>query len=208
MSVMNHYAGVTRFGYLVVITIPLWDLPMSAEPKVEQTLWAVGIITIASFVTLLLEALFNGFRRTDDLTEAIDERLVCVEKLLVEYAEHDGIEESRQEAITRLAGVGTSRQRRTLQRSSYEPRYALQMSAVVALVGRLVDIAANMAQLVSRVPDGERQRIRELAQSVAEIRAGLTSGTVPRVTVLPHAGEPAPRLPLLREMETTVSLIP
>jgi hypothetical protein len=38
-----------------------------------------------------------------------------------------------------------------LQRSNYEPQHQQQMGAVVALVGRLVDIAANLAQFSSRV---------------------------------------------------------
>jgi multidrug resistance protein MdtO len=95
-----------------------------------------------------------------------------------------------------------------LQRSNYEPQHEQQMGAVVALVGRLVDIAANLAEFTSRVSNDDRERIRMVAQSIGEIRAGITRGAVPRLTESPGESETPPDLPLLREIEKTVSLIP
>src|SRR5882757_4858946 len=87
MSALSSYAASARFGYLIIITIPLWDRHVPAGPKVEGTLWAVGTITGASVITLLLEMLFAAFRRDDDLAEGIAERLVTVEELLAHYAD-------------------------------------------------------------------------------------------------------------------------
>jgi multidrug resistance protein MdtO len=208
MSALSSYAAAARFGYLIIITIPLWDRHIPAEQKVEGTLWAVGTITIASVITLLLEIVFAVFRGGDDLTDGITERLLCVEELLAHYSDDRAVEAATQTAVTRLAMVGTSRLRGRLQRSNYGPQYEQQMAAVVALVGRLVDIAANLAQFSSRVSDDDRIRIGKVAQSIAEIRAEFARGTVPRSTGLPGEGEVAPGLPLLPEIEKTVSLIP
>jgi multidrug resistance protein MdtO len=208
MSALSSYAASARFGYLIIITIPLWDRHVPAEPKVEGTLWAVGTITIASVITLLLEMVFAAFRRGDDLTDGITERLVSVEELLVQFASGRPVDVAAQTSIMRLAVVGTSRLRRMLHRSNYGPQHGQQMGALVALVGRLVDVAANLAQLLSRVPDDDRERIRKLAQNIAEIRAQLTRGTDPRVAELPAEAEVPPGLPLLRELDKTVSLIP
>jgi multidrug resistance protein MdtO len=185
MSALSSYGAAARFGYLIIITIPLWDRHVPAEPKVEDTLWAVGTITIASVITLLLEIVFAAFRRGDDLTEGITERLLCVEELLVHYVDDRVMETPTQLAVTRLAVVGTSRLRRILQRSNSGPQYAQQMGAVVALVGRLVDVAANLTQLSSRAPDDDRERIRKVAQNIAEIRTYLARGTVPRLIGAP-----------------------
>src|ERR1700733_5016750 len=92
MSALSNYAAAARFGYLIVITIPLWDSHISTESKVENTLWAVGILTIASVITLLLEILFSAFRRTNELVEGITERLVCVEGLLGHYLDDRAID--------------------------------------------------------------------------------------------------------------------
>src|SRR6516162_9363611 len=42
ISATNNYAASTRFGYLLIITIPLWDQQIPADDKVEGTLWAIG----------------------------------------------------------------------------------------------------------------------------------------------------------------------
>ena len=48
----------------------------------ENTLWAVGVITLASIITLLVEIVFASFRKSDALIDGIAERLTCVEELL------------------------------------------------------------------------------------------------------------------------------
>jgi multidrug resistance protein MdtO len=112
-----------------------------------------------------------------------------------------------EQQITRLAMVGTSRLRRILQRSAYSPRYAERMSAVVALVGRLVDIAANLTPLSFQVSDDDRQRIRGLAENISRIRADLIGGRIPHLAQSYSEGETLRAVPLVREMERTVSLI-
>jgi len=208
ISATNNYAAAARFGYLIVITIPLWDRHIPAQQKVEGTLWAVGAITLASVITLLLEIVFAALKRTDDLREGISERLACVEELLACYAGDRPVERPAQTTVTRLAVVGTSRLRRLLQRSSFAPQRAQQMGAVVGLVGRLVDLAANLAQLVDRAGEEDRGRIRQVVQAIAVIRGDLGRGAVPRPTTLLHENEKPSSLALLPEIEKTVSLIP
>ena len=192
MSALSNYAAAARFGYLIVITIPLWDSHISSEAKVENTLWAVGALTIASVITLLLEIVFAAFRRTDDLIAAVMERLLSVEELLAHYVDDRPVDADTRSGVAKLAIVGTSRLRRMLQRSNYEPQHEQQMGAVVALVGRLVDIAANLPQFTSSVSDDDRKRIRIVVQSIGEIRAGITRGTVPRLTGSLGEGETPP----------------
>ena len=50
ISTMTNYGASARFGYLIVITVPLWDGQIPSELKVEGTLWAVWAITIASVI--------------------------------------------------------------------------------------------------------------------------------------------------------------
>jgi multidrug resistance protein MdtO len=107
--------------------------------------------------------------------------------------------------ITSLALVGTSRLRRFLQRSDYPPHYAEQMGAVVALVGRLVDIAANLSQLKIDTSDDDPLQIRELANKIAGVRAALVQSRVPSPIDMEHT---LYTVPLLQELDATVSLIP
>ena len=207
LSALGNYAAVARFAYLIVITIPLWDSHDSAGSKIESTLWAVGAITIGSVVTFVMELVFASLRRNDDLSEAIMERLIPVEELLKHYAEGSEIPAATRSQLTRLATVGTSRLRSILQRSGFAAWHQQHMGALVGLVGRLVDIAANLLQFTSCVPGNDRNRVRKDAQNIAEIRAILSNGASPRVVEPAVDGDVAASLPLLGELEKTLSLI-
>jgi multidrug resistance protein MdtO len=207
ISALSNYAASARFAYLIIIIIPFVDSHASAESKVENTLWAVGAIALGSVITLLMEIAFAALRRTDDLVQALSDRLVSVAKLLAYYSDDRPVDAAAQSAIARLATVGTSRLRKLLQRASYEPRREQQLAAMVALVGRLVDLAANIAQFTSRVAAEDRSRIRKVAQDVGEIRIALESGRALLPSPSPSGTEAPSGLPLLGEVEKTVSLI-
>jgi multidrug resistance protein MdtO len=202
--VTNHSAAV-RFGYLIVVTIPLWDQHISAESRVEGTLWAFASISLASIVTALTEVAFAEFSKRDDLLESIAERFAAVEELLECYVGSRPVDSKTEKHITRLAIVGTSRLRRFLKRSSYAPHYAEQMGAVVALTGRLVDLAANLTSLSFDLTVHDRGQLRKLATDLTSIRAALLIGRVP--SPVETSGN-SRRVPLLHELEATVSMIP
>jgi multidrug resistance protein MdtO len=206
LSALSNYTVAARFAYLTVITIQLWDSRISPESKVESTLWAVGANTLGSVATLLTEIAFAGFRRTDQLSAAMLERLVSVEDLLTCLADGHPVPASTRSPLVRLATVGITRLREVLQRSVYNAQHKQQTGALVALVGRLVDIVANLSQFSNRVTDDDRNRIRTVAGNIAEIRVAVTSGTIPRLIGLPVEGQ-APGIPLRGEIERTVSLI-
>jgi len=103
--------------------------------------------------------------------------------------------------------LGTSTLRRALGRSDYSPRYRAQMSGVVALVGTLVDITTALTQLSPEPISIDREHLRSLAAAVANIRVDLMQRRIPGSIQVNTEDEPH-RLPLLREMENTVALIP
>ncbi len=208
IAVMSNYAAAARFGYLIIITTPVWDRPDTADTKVTNTLWAIGTITIASVITLLLEIAYAALRRGNDLTDAISDRLACVENLLRCYADDRPIESSTETAITRLAMVGTSRLRRMLHRSNFGPHCVQEMGAVVALTGRMVDLAANLAQFTRSAAEADRHRIAKVAAQIADIRGNLAKGLAPHLAQPDLEPDEWPNFPLLGEIERTVLLIP
>ena len=205
LRVVTNHSAAARFGYLIVVTIPLWDRHISAESRVEGTLWAFGSISLASIVTALTEVAFAEFSGRDDLLESIAERIAAVEELLECYVGSRPVDSKTEKHITRLAMVGTSRLRRFLKRSSYAPLYAEQMGAVVALTGRLVDVAANLTSLYFDLTEQDREELRKLATQLTNIRAALVNGRIP--SPVETSGD-SRRVPLLHELESTASMIP
>ncbi len=108
MSALRNYAASIRFAYLIAITITLWDKHVSAASKVENTLWAVGVITLASLITLLVETAFAALTRSNHLIDAIAERLTCVEELLTHYVGGDPVNAAVRTTLARLAMTGTA----------------------------------------------------------------------------------------------------
>jgi multidrug resistance protein MdtO len=205
LRALTNYSAAMRFGYLLIITIPLWDEHTSSGLRVENTLWAFGVVSLASIITALAELVYANLWRHDDLLRPIGERLAAVEGLLSCYVEARAVDGKTEKNLTSLAVVGTSRLRRFLQRSGYSPHHAEQMGALVALVGRLVDIAANLSQLKINLSDDNRSQVRQLENKIAGIRAALLEGRVPDpIEVKPTIHG----VPPLQKLEVTVSLIP
>ena len=203
---LTDYVAATGFGIVIAITLSVWDMHIPAELKVERTLWAFGQTAMACAITLLVELAFAGLRPGNDLVRPIAERLVAVEELLKSYAGGHLGDERMENEVTRLGMAGTSRLRRLLVRSTWSLHYREQIGALVALVGRLVDIAANLTYL--NPSENARTRMRRLAAIIASIRADLLSGRVPHSVEFNGNREASPTVPLLSEMERTVSLLP
>ena len=208
LSATTNYFAANRFAYLVAVTIPLWDRHEPSRLQVEDTLWAIFGVMIASLLTVAFELIFVHLKPWDDLVQSIAERLVGVEEILDGYSVDRPMDENARKGIIRQSLLGTSRLRRLLQRASYSPQYAERMAAVVVLTGRLVDLTANLTYLdIHLSNDEDRKRIRTLANSLASIRADLLNGKIPALIALNSEVGTVGSVPLLREIQRTVSMI-
>ena len=207
ISATGNFAAWTRFGYMAVITISLWDRHIGAQAKVYGLLWAIGMLTMASVIAFLLELAYAALRRGDDLIDPMAERLACVEELLRCYADGRPVTAATYSRITRLAMLGTSRLRRLLYPTTKGAEYAQQMGAVVAMVGRLVDLAANLPRFAGHISEADSDRIGKVADRIAEIRRDLNDRPVSRGAERAGEIEAWPDFPLLGEIEKTALLI-
>ncbi len=205
LSTMTNYSAAARFGYLLIITIPVWDRQIPTELKVEGTLWAFAAISLASVITVLVELVYAELRPSDVVLQPLAERLGAVADLLDSYAAGACGDDKTIRELTRFAMVGASGPRRLLRRSSYSPQYREQIGAVIAHVARLVDIAASMTPCTFELTDQDKNRIRNLASNISAIRSELLHGAV--LSHFDPVTEPPAALPLFGEMEKTVSLM-
>jgi multidrug resistance protein MdtO len=205
LRVLTDSTAASRFGYLTVITLPLWDSHISTELKIENILWAVFMITLAGVITFVVDLVFKDLRPVDDLMDAITERLSSVEQVLTSYADGHPPDQATIEAITRFALNGTSRLRRMLHGVPHSLHDTEQIGAGISLAGRAVDLAANLATLDIHIDEGDRSRIRDLAKRIAVIRAELARKTIPPSIQSASAGEQIRSVPLLSEIESIVS---
>jgi multidrug resistance protein MdtO len=207
ISTINNFGASSTFAIMICVGVPLWDRQLSAETNVEDTLWLCLACAIGVVATVAVETLFSRIKPGEDIVAGVADRLAAVENLLVCFANDCPANQSTQANVMRLAVVGTSMLRRILQRSAYAQNYAEQIGAVIALTGRVVDLAANLTS-PAQMPGEDREQIRLLAEDIGSVRSALLAGGTPFLNAF-HAtrGNVSHAIPLVTEMQKTVQLI-
>ena len=200
----SHLAAV-RFGYLVAITLTLWDSEIRAEEKVVGTLWAIGSFSFAHLIIATVEFIFVRLQPTDQIKSAIVDRLQSVASLLrsLSVGVKSDVVEQR---VTRLAILGTSRMRRDLRRSDYSSETNQQEGALIALVGRLIDLGASVAVLSSQHSNEVRRWYHDFADRVDVLTDLMLGERTSLEQELPIESPPPGTTPLLLEMARTVAV--
>jgi len=207
ISTLNNFGASSTFAIMICVGVPLWDRHLSAETNVEDTLWLCLASAIGVVVTVAVEVLFSRIKPGEDIVAGVADRLIAVENLLLCFANNYSIARATQADVVRLTMVGTSMLRRTLRRSAYAPDYVEQMGAVIALTGRLVDLAANLRS-PTHLSGDDREQIRLLADNVGSVRSALLAEGAPHLNAVHVTQGNVPRdIPFVAEMEKTVQLM-
>ena len=212
LTVLANYGAFVGFALVISIAVTIWDRHVPGGTNVADTLWLFLVTFIAVAVTSGVELVFGRMRPGDDIIAPLADRLAAIHSVLICYSEARPVDQAAEEKIIRLGMLGTSTLRRTLRRSDYSAKYRTEMSGVVALVGSLVDITTALTELSfesSGVDSSsmDLEHLRRLAAAVASVRSDLISRRIPGAIQLNIEDQPH-RVPLLREMENTIALIP
>ena len=206
------YGTAGPLGFMVLGAVPLWDeTSLEVNTRMENTLWLVGVVTLGVVVTVVVEYVFRRVHPTTDLTEGIEERLQTLENVLRSAAGSRPLESEWEKRLALYSTVGTSRLRRLILRSVYSSHFKAQMGTAIALVGRLIDLAASfklsMSDRREPIDAADIQRCLLLADEVKGLRNDLMHEQLPEK--MKRALQPAAsQLPFLPMMERTVALIP
>jgi len=206
LDTFQDFAIATGFAIILVLALPIWQTPATAEHRVELTLLQALACALGTVVTIAVEAVFHSVSPRNELSRGLDDRLSAVEGLIDAYAEDQRVPDDLANRLTKYTVVGVSGLRRILARSRYEQLYRDQWAAVIALTGRLVDLGASSANSPCNVLDGDRDRLKRFAAQIEVLRKSLAESTTPEIQML--ATNSPSGIPLLPEMERTASLIP
>jgi multidrug resistance protein MdtO len=195
------------FAVPIGITLPVWDLPLPSQIQVEGTLRPVLIIAVAAGATVLTEALYRIFDRSDPLIIFVDDLLLAVQQLAESLASAHAPPEAVVARVLQYQMVGTGRLRMTLQRQGLDPARRAQRSALISLAGRLIGLAAGLERLSPQPGDDDAIRLRALSMRLEAIRRELRESGIISASPPVLEGQPSVRFPMLQEMEQTVALI-
>jgi multidrug resistance protein MdtO len=207
ISTLTNYTAAVIFAIMLSIGIPLWDRHVPAEINVEDTLWLCWGSFIGVAITAGVELVFARLQPGDEIVVPITNQLSAVGDLLTCYAEGRALDPALEQQVIRLEMLGTSRLRRMLRRSNHSHQYSERMGTVAVLVRRLIDLAAALSQLSFKPSANDQLRFRNLASSVVSVRNDLINRRSPELVRFSREKESAGAVPLLAEMEDTVTLI-
>jgi len=212
LRIVADYGTAVPLGFGVLGSISLWDdTTLNGNARVENTLWLAGVVALGVVVTIAVEYVFRRAHPVTDFTEGIEARMHAVEDVLRSAATEQPLNSEQEKKLSLYATVGTSRLSRLILRSEYSRHFKTQMGTAIALVRRLVDIAANfqlaLSERTKAIDPADRQRCQVLADDVAEVRRSLTLRQLPAEIKQPLQEAPS-QLPFLPTMERTVALIP
>src|ERR1700721_2426311 len=147
LSPKPYYGAASTFAVVIAVGVPIWDRHVSAETNVEDTLWLTLAVSIGAVISVAVELAFARVNPAANIVLPLAERLSAVESLLACYAEGCPPDNASKNEVISFGMLGTSSLRRLLRRSDYSAQYRVQMSGVVALVGRLVEITPTLTEL-------------------------------------------------------------
>jgi multidrug resistance protein MdtO len=212
LRIVADYAMAAAAGFALLGSVSLWDNnTVNVNTRLEQTLWLAGGVVLAVVVTIVVEYVFLRVHPTTDLNEGIDGRMQAVENVFRSAAEDRPLDGKVEKSLALYVSVGISRLRRLILRSEYSSHFKAQMATAIALVGRLVDIAASfrlaLAARAWSIDPADQSRCLRLADQIAMLRGSLRLRQLPAEVAIAPQKEPS-NLPFLSTMEQTVALIP
>ena len=221
ISITNDYGTAVAFGFTIAGAIPLWDRnTLNINDRVSNTLWLGGVVAIGVVIAIVVEYVFRRVHPALDLTEGIESRLHTVETVLHKAAAEQPLDSASIKSLTLYSSVGTARLRRLILRSQYSSHFKAQLGTAVALLGQLVDVAANFQRALEERAKtgtgrscGAHRRGRQSpvpapgADAIDQIGEALAEKRLPERVQRPAQPEPS-QLPFLSAMERIVALMP
>ncbi len=208
ISALSEYLAGTAFGFLAVTSISAWDFPANTDVLFGNTLWTALAVVVAALITTAVELIARGIHPTDEFTDQLSDRVKAIEDAVRCIAAGLVIGASPRHKLEQYAIVGTASLRQQLARSSSGASDIARMSAVVALVGRLVDVTAHVIAQPHVRAEANHEAWRQVAQRLSAIRAAIKSKNFRSLadldTLYSYDGKDA----FLSDVQTTIDQIP
>src|SRR5580704_9696548 len=204
----TNYPAALAFAIPIGVALPVWDGYLPSQVQVEGTLWPIVISAVGAGSTVLTEALYRIFDRSDPLITFVDDLLLTVQQVVECLAAHHAPPQPVLRKVLQYDMIGTGRLRVTLLRQGLDPTKRAQRAALISLSGRLIGLAAALQRTPTQPVNDDTTRLRALSERLEAIRAELRKSGVVSASPPMVEGQPSATFPLLQEMERTLALFP
>jgi multidrug resistance protein MdtO len=205
ISKLNFTSASLTASAVLAIGIEMWDFPVSAEARVERTLYILLSILIGCVISVLIETVFSKKNPPDVVLDGISRRLSLVKTLLNQATEAEVPSPALTIQLGRSASRGVDDLREHLAKSGYEASFRDLLATVIALTRQLIELASNLAESAPNLSVEDQEHSRAIARDLSSICSSLARKESPEWIDLPFGSYVSN--PILIEMERTTDLI-
>lgn len=205
ISSLTIYEAALALGLFLTNTIMIWDQPASAEWRLSQILFTLLAILIGCGVSLGIEYLFSQTHPPDAVLGGIQQRLGLIERVLQGDLSSRSVGVKLGQELRRYSGRGTGALRELVSHAGYSFEEQQRLSTAVSLSGRLIDLAATLAEPGHSPSLQDHGRCEAIGKNVQLIRQSLSRQEIPEWIDI--EGEHETQSPVLIEIERTVDLL-
>ena len=205
ISSLNFSSASLTFSAVLAIAIRLWDYPISAEARVQSTLYTLLSILIGCVVSVLIETVFSKKNAPDAVLEGISRRLNLIETFLSETSAAEFPSSTMMVRLARSAAKGVDDLCELLAKSSYNAAFHDLLATVIALTRQLIELGSNLAESAPILSFENQERCRTIARHLSSVRSSLARMECPEWIDLPFTSYASN--PILIEIERTTGLI-
>jgi multidrug resistance protein MdtO len=205
ISSLNFVSPALTFSAVIAVAIQVWDYPVPAEVRVDDTLYTLLSILMGCLITALIETLFAKKPSPNAILDGISHRLGLVEALLRQTESAEFPPPALTIQLSRSAAKGVDDLSELLAHSRYEPGFHDLLATVIALTRQLVELGSNLAESAPILSPEDQESCRAIAQNLSSARSCIACKELPNWVDLPLATLTAN--PVLVEIERTVDLI-
>jgi len=211
MRTVENYSAAAGFSFMIAASIPYWERPLSPSANVEDSLWTALAVGVGTAVAVVVKSVAANLQPKNELLQGLAARIDAVQALFHSCAEHGKADAREQQTTKKLAIVGTGGLRRLLQQrdNSYlaDQDARARLSAITALIDRLVDVSAHLSHTAVELSLEDRNRAQRIVEACATLRDSITQRRFSNVVIPEMERAPSTTLPLLSEVERTINLI-
>jgi multidrug resistance protein MdtO len=205
ISSLNFINASLAVSAVLALGIRIWDYPISAEERVERTLYTWLAILLACVISALIETVFAKKNPSDPVLDGISRRLNLMETLLSQTSAAGFPSSTLKIQLTRSTTKGVDDLSALLATSSYDVGFRELLATVIALTRQLIELGSTLVESVPNLSIGDHERCRAIARNLASARSSLARMQCPNWIDLPFASHASN--PILIEIERTAGLI-
>ena len=173
ISSLNFMNASLSVSAVLALGIRIWDYPISAEERVERTLYTWLAILLACVISALIETVFANKNPPEPVLDGTSRRLNLMETLLSQTSVAGFPSATLTIQLTRSATKGVGDLSALLATSNYDAGFRDLLATAIALTRQLIELGSTLVESAPNLSIEDHERVVEYQSSSRARRTGF-----------------------------------